>query len=282
MLSQSLFLDKFLRTVLHPPDETGHFAAWGLDFGPFGEPQVTVLTSRSDTPTRAPFQDEMFVWFGAPMPGAANVLHDVALPLLANSRVLDDGEVGKAFSFVHQADRWSYIAAHSMLRTLLAGVLGCAPDRVRIVRDAWDKPRLSTAHHGQETADSVHFNISHTRGLAAVALAGRPVGIDVEKPVSIPEINEFAKNFLATEALMALRNVPDEPAKTALFFRFWTLSEAFIKATGLGIEQGLKSFAFSPTGAPRLLHVTPGWGPAERWRFGLAMNEPPVLQVSLE
>src|SRR5271163_4084606 len=100
MLSQSLFLDKFLRTVVRPPDETGHFAAWGLDFGAFREPQVTVLSSHSEIPARAPFQDEMFVWFGAPMPGAAHVPHDAAFPLLVNSRVLDDGEVGKAFSFI--------------------------------------------------------------------------------------------------------------------------------------------------------------------------------------
>jgi 4'-phosphopantetheinyl transferase len=282
MLSRSPFLDQFVRTVAHPPYETGHFAAWGLDCGRLGEPQVTVLTSRADTPARAPSPDEMFVWFGAPTPGAEYALCDDAFPLLVNSNVLDEEEIDKASAFIQRADRWSYVVAHAMLRTVLAGALGCAPDRVRIVRDARGKPSLSAAYYGRKTADSLHFNISHTRGLSAVALAGRPVGIDVETPVSMPEIDEFARNFLATEALAALRNVSDDRDKVALFFRFWTLSEAFIKATGLGIEQGLKSFAFSPTGRPRLLRVTPGWGPAERWRFGLAMNERPALGASSE
>lgn len=282
MSSGHLFLDQFVSTVADPANDTGHFAAWGLDFGQLGEPQLTVLTSHFGTPNRAPSQDEMFVWFGVPMPDAEHTLHDAALPLIVNLNVLDEREIRKAFSFIQRADRWSYVAVHLMLRIMLAGTLGCAPDRVRIVRDVWEKPRLSAVHHGQKIADSVHFNISHTRGLIAVAMAGRPVGIDVEKPVSISEIDAFAERFFAAETLAALRNIPDEQAKTALFFRFWTLGEAFIKATGLGLEQDLKSFAFSAAGVPRLLHVTPGWGPAERWRFGLAMHEASVLKVGLE
>lgn len=273
MPSRHLFLDECVRTVVHPANDTGHFAACGLDFGHLGEPRLTVLTSRSDIPTRAPFRDEVFVWFGAPTPGAEHSLHDAASSSVISACFLDEQEIPKAFSFIQSADRWSYVAAHSMLRMMLAAVLSRAPDQVHIVRDERGKPRLSAAQHGRRAADNVHFNISHTRGLAAVAVAGRPVGIDIEKPVSIPEIDDFAERFLATETLAALRRIPDEQAKTALFFRFWTLGEAFIKATGLGLEQGLKSFAFSPAGAPRLLRVTPGWGPAERWRFGLAERE---------
>jgi 4'-phosphopantetheinyl transferase len=210
------------------------------------------------------------------MPGVEYAPHDTTLSSVIHSGALDEREALKAFSFAHAADRWSYVAAHSMLRTMLASALGCAPDRVHIVRDEWQKPRLSAAQHGRRVANSIHFNISHTRGMTAVAMAGRPVGIDVEKPVSIPEIDDFAERFLAAETLTVLQGNPDKQTKASLFFRFWTLGEAFIKATGLGLEQGLKSFAFNAAGAPELLRVTPGWGPPERWRFGLAERELPV------
>jgi 4'-phosphopantetheinyl transferase len=52
-----------------------------------------------------------------------------------------------------------------------------------------------------------------------------------------------------------------------MFYRYWTLGEAFIKATGEGITQNLTSFAFTEEGAPALTRVSGGWGPVERWRF---------------
>lgn len=71
----------------------------------------------------------------------------------------------------------------------------------------------------------------------------------------------------AREVCAALAAVP-EKTETALFYRFWTLGEAYIKATGLGVSQGLKTFAFAADDPPRLSRATPGWGPPERWRFG--------------
>jgi phosphopantetheinyl transferase len=46
------------------------------------------------------------------------------------------------------------------------------------------------------------------------------------------------------------------------------LGEAFIKATGEGLTQGLKTFAFNTHGAPRLTRMSGAWSPPARWRFG--------------
>jgi 4'-phosphopantetheinyl transferase len=115
----------------------------------------------------------------------------------------------------------------------------------------------------------LHFNISHTKGLVAVALAGRPVGIDVEARQYIAEVDRIARLALAPESVLALKALPSEDCRNAMFYRFWTLGEAFIKATGLGVSQGLDSFAFTATGVGQLTRVTPTWGPPARWRFGL-------------
>jgi 4'-phosphopantetheinyl transferase len=74
-----------------------------------------------------------------------------------------------------------------------------------------------------------------------------------------------ARTMFAPEAYANLAAHP--AARTTLFYRHWTLGEAFIKATGEGIAQDLKSFAFTEEGSPALTRVSPGWGPARRWRF---------------
>ena len=71
---------------------------------------------------------------------------------------------------------------------------------------------------------------------------------------------------------------PEErPVRRVEVDAFWmddhpvTVAEfrAFVKATGLGVLQGLNSFAFTSEGEPCLTRVTPGWGSPERWRFGV-------------
>jgi 4'-phosphopantetheinyl transferase len=66
-------------------------------------------------------------------------------------------------------------------------------------------------------------------------------------------------------ANLAARTEP--AARMALFYRYWTLSEAFVKATGDGVAQDQKSFAFTEEGVPALSRVSPVWSPTRRWRF---------------
>jgi 4'-phosphopantetheinyl transferase len=76
-----------------------------------------------------------------------------------------------------------------------------------------------------------------------------------------------ARTTFAPEAYVNLAARPEGTARTVLFYRYWTLAEAFTKATGEGIAQDLKSFAFTEAGAPALTRVSAAWGPERRWRF---------------
>jgi 4'-phosphopantetheinyl transferase len=137
--------------------------------------------------------------------------------------------------------------------------MGIPPSRVQIHRGVHGKPLLDR--------DDLHFSLAHVRGAVAVALARRPAGIDIERKAALPDIDRIAATAFAPDSRMALDAVKGA-ARLDMFYRFWTLGEAFIKATGLGIFQGLDTFAFTPHGKPRLTRVNPQWGPAERWRFG--------------
>ena len=93
------------------------------------------------------------------------------------------------------------------------------------------------------------------------------MGVDVERRRELPDLMAVARTIFAPEAYANLAARPERAARMALFYRYWTLGEAFIKATGEGIAQDLKSFAFTEEGVPALTRVSAVWGPARRWRF---------------
>lgn len=219
------------------------------------------LTAFGDRVATWPGSDWIMLWFGLPRgdPG-------VAVQTLLSLDLLAPDEQARLHRFVHNEDRWSFAAAHAGLRLILADRLGVAPRALCFQTGAQGKPHLP---------GGPFFNLSHTRGLVAVAIANAPVGVDVETVKDMPDLVEVAAHAFAPESCRAVRQAPTED-KQALFFRHWTLGEAFIKATGLGVSQDLKSFAFTSSGAPRLTRVTPGWGPAVGWQFGLHMPAAPA------
>lgn len=252
------YLDGLIRTSLDPVAGQTHAAAWALDFGIEGVPQVHVLEALTALPPRPPLPNELFLWFGTPASDDWQAL----LPCLV------DAEREQVLRLRQTTDRWSVAATRAGLRTLLSTALGCPAHEVAYWRDDREKPWLDRSRHG-ELADRLHFNVSHTRGLVAVALAGRPVGVDVEAFREMRNLQALAARAFADENLPALAAVENEAARAALFYRLWTLGEAFIKATGEGLAQGLKTFQFNTDGPPRLLRVSKEWAPPSRWRFGV-------------
>lgn len=79
------------------------------------------------------------------------------------------------------------------------------------------------------------FNLSHSHGMAVIAVSGSRVGVDIE-PVRKANISVARRFFCPGELQYVLEN-----GDTG-FFRIWTLKEAFMKATGKGMALGLDSF----------------------------------------
>lgn len=217
---------------------------------PLNERILPALAVETKAPPRA---DELILWFGAPGTGDWSDLRNY----------LSEEERVRASRFRFEADRWSFAAAHAGLRVLLGQMVASTPYALRVTAGANGKPCLDHDRHGP----AVQFNISHTRGCVAIAIAGCPVGVDVEQRRALPDHMAIARTVFAPEACEALAACSEGAARTALFYRYWTLGEAFIKATGEGIAQGLTSFAFTNQGAPTLIRVSTEWGSVERWRF---------------
>ena len=96
----------------------------------------------------------------------------------------------------------------------------------------------------------LRFNLSHTDGLALVALArGREVGVDVEAMRPGRRAQAIADRRFTPAEAAAVRSAGDQDS---LFFRLWARKEAYLKATAQGYAGGLDSIdALAPP--------PPGW-----------------------
>ncbi len=245
-------VDDWVRTLAVAPSD--YAWAWATERSPAKPLTVRVIAALTAVPQEPPLEDEIILWFGAPSAGGWS---DLLVGLSVD-------EAARASIFRFEADRWSYAAAHAALRALLGSMLRCAPLQLRFVADSYGKPFLDFDRRDQ----SVHFSISHTRGCVAIAVARSPVGVDVEQRRKLSSLMAIARTALAPEACETLAGSPESSGRNALFYRYWTLGEAFTKATGKGFCQDTKSFCFTCDGRPALTKVSADCGPVDRWRFG--------------
>ena len=99
------------------------------------------------------------------------------------------------------------------------------------------------------------FNLSHSAGLAVYAIAKeRNLGIDVEHVQPESAGDDIAQHYFSARELSDLRTLPPE-ARVAGFFHCWTRKEAYLKATGMGLQIPLHSFSVSvlPAMPPQFL-----------------------------
>ena len=194
---------------------------------------------------------------------------------------LDAAERARAERFHFAADRASYVAAHALARGMLARYGGV--HQARFVTGRFGKPLLAPGcsgaaadrpwpqhpHPGPLPAregEGVCFNLSHTRGMAACAVArGMAVGVDVEALDRRAGEGIAARFFPPAEA--ALVAAAPEAGRRAVFMRLWTLKEAVMKATGRGFDLPLDAFTVTLDPLGVRFHA----GPATAWSLQQAM-----------
>lgn len=131
-----------------------------------------------------------------------------------------------------------FLVTRLLLRKTLAHYTGMAPQELNIVRAAGGKPFLANA------ARPLYFNLSHTSAYAILAVSAQAdLGVDVETIRTRDFMNIAQRYFHANEVQQLL--ACDGAEREALFYRQWTLKEAFFKATGGGISTGLDKVCFT-------------------------------------
>ncbi|WP_328787969.1 MULTISPECIES: 4'-phosphopantetheinyl transferase family protein [unclassified Streptomyces] len=152
--------------------------------------------------------------------------------------LLDASERSRAAALVRPGDRHRYLAAHVGLRVLLGGYLRIPPERVSFVRE--DCPHCGGPHGRPALAGGpaagLHFSLSHTGDVAAVAVAAAPVGLDIETHPRPETAESLARSLHPREAAALLALPP--AARPAALARVWVRKEAYLKATGHGLAAG--------------------------------------------
>lgn len=189
---------------------------------------------------------------------------------------LHPAEQARYRGFEHADRRTSWLAGRALMLAALERVDGRA-----------DAAALRTAGSG-----GVHYgdgrwqlNLSHSRGLLAVALAALPVGLDIEWPRARLAVDAAERVYTRDEAAQLAPLAAAE--RQDAFYAFWTLKESACKAMGLQLWQGLRHARFD-LGAGRFFPEEPF--PAGPWtclharlesgaRLALSARTPPPLEL---
>lgn len=191
-------------------------------------------------------------------------------------------EAARQARFLFERHRQQFLVARALVRSTLSRYAALEPAQWRFVTNQWGRPDVDPEHG----LGDLRFNLSHTDGLVAVAVARGELGVDVEDTWRRSHTDQIAEHFFAPAEVAALRALPQE-RQHGRFFDLWTLKEAYIKARGMGLAISLHHFAYTLDPGPaislaidrELGDKAEGWqfhleAPTERHRLALAVRFP--------
>ena len=106
-----------------------------------------------------------------------------------------------------------WITARFLLHALI--------EEPNILKDQYQKPYLVNDHR--------YISISHSYDVAAVIVANKPCGIDIEK--DLPRLQRIASKFITSEDLSKIQT---SNTYSDHLYQIWCAKEAMYKAYGLG------------------------------------------------
>lgn len=159
----------------------------------------------------------------------AGVLTDDLLFETAYVRASDKRKL-KTDRYRFRKDKCASLGAELLLRKAL-GDLGISEFAFSFGKAG--KPYLA----GQ---NGLFFNLSHSGNYVLCAVSDHEIGCDIEivKDIDL----HIAKRFFHRNEYEVIASQSTDRAKRELFFRYWTLKESFLKATGLGMKLPLDQF----------------------------------------
>jgi 4'-phosphopantetheinyl transferase len=178
------------------------------------------------------------------------------------TRTLDGRERTRAAGFVRESDRRAYVTAHGLLRLALSWAEpSVAPAAWRFREARYGKPELADDRLG------IRFSVSHCPGHVAVALSGQgECGVDVECAERAGDLDVLVGSVLGPRELARFRSAPAAD-RGGMFFRSWTLKEAYTKAVGLGLRMPFYQLDFGYGMPIELLYATTALIPIRGWSF---------------
>jgi 4'-phosphopantetheinyl transferase len=152
--------------------------------------------------------------------------------------LLDAGERDRAGRLVRAPDQRAFVAAHLLLRQLLAERLGRSTRELTFGRAPCPVCGGPDGRPVIDPPDSpIHFSLARSEDLVLVALAHAPVGVDVQAQPDDRGIDPVVSLLHPAERDEIITAAPAE--RGSVFARVWTRKEAYLKGLGTGIAHDL-------------------------------------------
>ena len=137
--------------------------------------------------------------------------------------------------------RNEWVGGRALLRQCLAQYIGCDGLELVFNKTESGKPFL-------DLPDAPAFNLSHGPGWIACAVAqAESLGIDIDSETRRNRTDDIAARYFHPVEQKELEQAADAKERKHIFFRQWTLKEAYIKALGETINSvRLHDIAFEP------------------------------------
>ena len=161
-------------------------------------------------------------------------------------KILSGERLERFRALKRENDKLDSLAASALLEQALDGRIDL------YYKDENGCPRLSNGKF---------LSISHSGGIAAVALSDREVGLDIQLPETrnLLSVARIAFHEHEIEILKKSHDIQSD------FFKLWCLKESYMKARGLGFALPSKSFYFDLNEDKITLYSDDH----EKWKFTL-------------
>lgn len=125
-----------------------------------------------------------------------------------------------------ERDQQRFVVTRGILRILLGQHADQSPKAIGFTVGSNKKPQLNCF-------PDLHYNVSHSGDWILIGIANRTIGVDLEKiNTDFLFQDVIAYSFSEAEKTHLAMNQNN----SAVFYQLWTRKEAFVKATGQGID----------------------------------------------
>ena len=160
--------------------------------------------------------------------------------LLASYQLLLSTDEKKKQQRYHFAkDRHNSLVTRAFVRCVLSHYADLHPAEWVFESGRHGKPEISNSPL------PLRFNLSHTEEMIVCAvILHKDIGCDIESRSRITDLKSIARRYFSDREVRTLLALPTTQQQ-ARFFEYWTLKEAYVKATGQGLSVPLDAFSFN-------------------------------------
>jgi len=151
--------------------------------------------------------------------------------LMQLKTVLSSDELEQYQRFYFSEDSHRYLVSHALVRHVLSKYEAISPSEWVFVCTPRGRPEIANLD-----VSALRFNLTHTTGLVACIVSlDHDCGIDAEYIVERRDLLGVAQKMFSDIEFGELQQLTGQE-QLEYFFSRWTLREAYVKATGIGIS----------------------------------------------